>query len=83
MLKGKPSERLGRKATGLSPLDKDMVAGLLGRCNNKCIRARLSLSEAGFLWPIIKDRSNSGTVANDEITSLLALKAKNNSKEAI
>ena len=30
MLKGKPSERMGRKASGLSPLDTDKVAGLLG-----------------------------------------------------
>ena len=30
MLKGKPSERKGRKASGLSPFDMDRVAGLQG-----------------------------------------------------
>jgi hypothetical protein len=35
LLKGKPSERMGRKASGLSPPEGDKVAGLQSKYNNK------------------------------------------------
>ena len=34
-LKGKPPERVGRKTTGLSPVDSDKAAGLLSETNQK------------------------------------------------
>jgi len=84
LLKGKPSERLGRKATGLSPLDKDIVAGFPGKSNNKCNEIPLLPFGGGFFYgKLIINSSKGGTTAHNEITSLLVHKAKNNSKQGI
>jgi len=49
-LRGKPSERMGRKVTGLSPFILDKIAELQSKYSNT-----RSLLEAGFLvWKLTK-----------------------------
>ena len=47
LLKGKPSERLGRKTTGLSPGQTDKVAGLPGKK-----KPALCLRRRAFFWSL-------------------------------